>query len=128
MKQKPLSIDIHRRGQHDVHSGGAADCEQHATQAMLVHEEARRLYLLSYLLTGDEVKAKQCFVPGLDEAASDHGVFRSWAHAWARRMIVRRAMRILRMRPALRVEACELTYLDKLFRRLRRLCSLAACV
>lgn len=57
-----------------------------------------RLYLLSFLLTGDEETAEQCFVGGLHMAQQGNPVFREWAESWARRAIVLNALRMVRPR------------------------------
>ena len=54
-----------------------------------------RLYRLSYLLTGDEPLAEQCFLGGLHMAQRGNPVFRNWAEAWARRRIIVDAIRVL---------------------------------
>lgn len=61
------------------------------------HED---LYQLSFLLTADHAKAEQCFVAGLDDAIKANDVFKDWAHSWAKRAIIRNAIRTLRPRPS----------------------------
>jgi len=63
-------------------------------------EEMDGLYQLSYLLTGDDEMAQQCFVAGLEDSVQAHNTFREWAHSWAKRAIIRNAIRILRPQPA----------------------------
>lgn len=58
-------------------------------------EDRARLYLLSFLLTGDRAKAERCFVAGLDLAAEDNAAFRDWAHSWARRIVIHNAFRLI---------------------------------
>ena len=58
------------------------------------------LYQLSYVLTGDEEKAQQCFVAGLEDSARANKVFKDWAHSWAKRVIIKNAVRVLRPQPA----------------------------
>ncbi len=53
------------------------------------------MHLLSFLLTGDLVKAEECFVSGLADCVTGSHVFRSWARSWARRTIVQNAIRML---------------------------------
>ena len=57
-----------------------------------------RLYRLSFLLTGDEAIAEQCFVDSLDLAQDATPVFKEWAAGWARRTIILNAIRIIRPR------------------------------
>ena len=67
----------------------AADFEQIFTEDMSV------FYLLSFLLTGDQYKAEECFVAGIGESANGNRVFKEWARSWARRTIVRSAIRLI---------------------------------
>ena len=57
-------------------------------------ENMNSLYLLALLLTGDQEKAEQCFVAGVADSVSATNVFRQWAHAWAKRAIIRNAVRV----------------------------------
>jgi hypothetical protein len=61
----------------------------------LFQEETQSLYLLSFLLTGNHEKAERCFVEGLDDCIEGNPVFHAWAHSWARRIIVRNALRMI---------------------------------
>lgn len=67
----------------------AADFEQIFTEGMSA------LYLLSFVLTGDREKAEECFVSGVGECARANRVFKEWARSWARRTIVRSAIRLV---------------------------------
>jgi hypothetical protein len=62
--------------------------------------DMNRLYLLSYLLTGDREKAEQCFVSGLEDAVGSNPVFKEWARSWARRVIIQSAVRLIDPRAA----------------------------
>jgi len=42
----------------------------------------------------------QAFVAGVEESVGANGVFRDWAQAWAKRAIVKNAIRALQPRPA----------------------------
>jgi DNA-directed RNA polymerase specialized sigma24 family protein len=57
--------------------------------------DMNRLYRLSFLLTGDEPTAEQCFLGGLQMAQEGNPIFNNWAEAWARRMIILDAIRVL---------------------------------
>ena len=61
----------------------------------LFAEDPNGFYMLSFLLTANHEKAKQCFVAGLDDCVDGNAVFQEWAGRWARRVIVRNAIRIL---------------------------------
>ena len=57
------------------------------------------LYQLSFLLTADPEKAKQCFVAGLEDSVKSNRVFKEWARSWATRAIIQNAIRELKARP-----------------------------
>jgi hypothetical protein len=58
-------------------------------------EEMNSLYLLGLLLTADAGKAEQCFVAGIGDSVEGNPVFRDWARSWARRSIIREAIRMI---------------------------------
>jgi hypothetical protein len=65
----------------------------------IFREDMQNLYALSLLLTADEEKAEQCFVSGLDDCAEGNQVFKEWARSWARRAIIKRAIRLIAPEP-----------------------------
>jgi DNA-directed RNA polymerase specialized sigma24 family protein len=64
----------------------------------IFENDMNRLYLLSFLLTGDHATAEHCFVGGLHIAQEGNHVFKEWADAWARRTIILNAIRMIRPR------------------------------
>jgi hypothetical protein len=58
-------------------------------------EDMNGLYQLSFLLTGDHQKGERCFVAGIEDCAKENRVFKEWARAWAKRVIVENAIREL---------------------------------
>jgi hypothetical protein len=62
-------------------------------------EDMNGLYLLAFLLTADETLAEQCFVGGLEDSQKGNPVFQEWARSWARRMIIQKAIQVIRPRP-----------------------------
>jgi len=73
----------------------------YATQAdfrRVFQEGMNRLYLLSFLLTGERDLAEQCFVSGLKMSSEGNPVFKEWATSWARRTIILTAIRMARPR------------------------------
>jgi DNA-directed RNA polymerase specialized sigma24 family protein len=66
----------------------------------IFQQDMNRLYLLSFLLTGDKAMAERCFIRGLDDSARGNPVFKEWAQAWARRTIIQNAIQMIRPRPA----------------------------
>ena len=63
------------------------------------NEDMESLYVLSFLLTGNQDEAEQCFLEGLDACVNGISVFREWAAVWARRIIIRHALRMTAARP-----------------------------
>lgn len=62
-------------------------------------EEMTDLYSLALMLVADAAKAEQLFVSGLDDCASSNPVFKEWASSWARRTIVKNAVRLIAPQP-----------------------------
>ena len=61
----------------------------------IFEEDLHGLYQLAFLLTGDHQKAEGCFVAGLEDCVKESRVFREWARTWAKRVIVKNAIREL---------------------------------
>jgi DNA-directed RNA polymerase specialized sigma24 family protein len=66
-------------------------------------DDVDHLFTLALLLTADRSRAEQCMVAGLEDCLHANAVFREWAHSWARRTVVKNAVRIIS--PSLRNEA-----------------------
>ncbi len=62
-------------------------------------QEVDSLYQLSYLLTGDHKIAEECFVSALTDCAQANRVFKDFVPSWARRSIVRNAIRAIQPAP-----------------------------
>jgi hypothetical protein len=58
-------------------------------------EDMDSLYLLSFLLTGEDGPAEQCFVPGFESCIVGNPICKQWGRSWTRRMIVVNAIRIV---------------------------------
>lgn len=58
-------------------------------------EDMQSLFLLALVLTADPLEAEQCFVAGLEDCASGNQVFQDWARSWARRVVIKNAIRIV---------------------------------
>jgi hypothetical protein len=56
--------------------------------------DSHGLHLLSILLTADREKAERCFIISPFVCIGGNSVFHEWAHSWARRAIVRNAVRM----------------------------------
>lgn len=65
----------------------------------IFNEEMHSLLLLSILLTADPEKAEQCFVGALEECLHGIDVFMDWARLWARRAIIKRAIKLINPLP-----------------------------
>jgi Bacterial regulatory protein, Fis family len=57
--------------------------------------EMHSLFLLSILLTADIEKAEQCFFNALEECLNGIDVFMEWARLWARRAIIKHAIKLI---------------------------------
>jgi hypothetical protein len=71
---------------------------RYATAADFVeiyNEEMHSLHLLSILLTADLEKAEQCFINALEECLHGMDVFMEWARLWARRAIIKHAIKLI---------------------------------
>ena len=64
----------------------------------IFREDMNSLYLLSFLLTADQL-AEKCFVRGLEDSAKGNPVFKEWAQSWARRTMIQNAIQMIRPRP-----------------------------
>src|SRR5215831_21002533 len=78
---------------------GTAQYATCADFSRIFAEDMKNLYLLALVLTADSEKAEQCFVSGLDDCTSGNQVFREWARSWARRVVIKRAIRMIAPQP-----------------------------
>jgi DNA-directed RNA polymerase specialized sigma24 family protein len=79
--------------------GQLAEYATRADFCKIFEEQMDRLYLLSFLLTANHTKAKQCFLSTLENVTEDTGVFVDFANSWARRTIIQSAIRLLDLGP-----------------------------
>jgi DNA-directed RNA polymerase specialized sigma24 family protein len=89
----PLSIGEAMPEQTHSENVEYASCEDFRK---IFEEDLHGLYQLSFLLTGDPQKAELCFVAGLEDCVKESRVFKEWARTWAKRVIVKNAIRELR--------------------------------
>jgi hypothetical protein len=76
--------------------------EEYATPCDLgriFHARVDELYTLALLLTADQNKAEQCFVAGLEDCLKGNVVFREWAQSWARRVVIKNAIKMVSPEP-----------------------------
>jgi DNA-directed RNA polymerase specialized sigma24 family protein len=90
----PLSIGDEMPNQTHTENAEAryASCEDFRR---IFEEDLRGLYQLAFLLTGDDRRAERCFVTGLEDCVKESPIFREWARTWAKRVIVKTAIREL---------------------------------
>ncbi len=67
----------------------------------IFQEDMGNLYSLALLLTADSEKAEQCFVSGLEHCTEGNLVFKEWARSWARRTIIKGAIRLVALNSTL---------------------------
>jgi DNA-directed RNA polymerase specialized sigma24 family protein len=65
----------------------------------LFTENIDSLYFLAFLLTGDQEKAEQCFVAGLEDSLRPNRVFTDWGHLWAKQAVIKNAVHQLQPHP-----------------------------
>jgi hypothetical protein len=70
----------------------ATTCATGTDCSKILTDEMHSLHLLSFLLTADLNKARQCFARGMGECDEEIGVFMAWARAQARRKILQHAI------------------------------------
>jgi hypothetical protein len=71
---------------------------QHATNeefCRLFTKELKGLYLLSLLLTADSKLAEECVLRSLDDCMNGVAVAVDWAHSWAKRAVIKNAIRLV---------------------------------
>jgi DNA-directed RNA polymerase specialized sigma24 family protein len=61
----------------------------------IFRDDMSSLYMLSYVLTADHDLAEKCFVSGLDDCSTGNRVFKEWARSWARRVVIKDAIRMI---------------------------------
>jgi DNA-directed RNA polymerase specialized sigma24 family protein len=66
----------------------------------IFEEDLKSLYSLSLMLAADHETAERLFVSGLDDCSAGNPVFKEWARSWARRTIIKNAVRLIAPPPA----------------------------
>jgi DNA-directed RNA polymerase specialized sigma24 family protein len=61
----------------------------------LFRQEMDGLYLLAFLLTANPETAEQCFISSLEECMGGVAVNEEWAHSWAKRVVIKNAIRLV---------------------------------
>lgn len=83
------------RGAKHIRSKETSPYATHGDFCRIFEEDMNRLYLLAFLLTGDHSAAEKCFVRGIEDSAKGNPVFKEWAHSWARRTIIQKAIQMI---------------------------------
>jgi DNA-directed RNA polymerase specialized sigma24 family protein len=88
--------------QRQIRTGkdSANECATREDFSRVFTENLNGLYQLAYILTGDDEKAQQCFIAGLEDSVQANNVFKDWALSWAKRTIIKNAIRALQLQPA----------------------------
>src|SRR2546421_12103942 len=71
--------------------GYATDCDF----AEIFTEDLNRLYLIAYLLTGDQGMAEQCILSALESCLKGAPVFSSWGRQWSKRAVIKQAIEMV---------------------------------
>ncbi len=80
---------------HEIAAVAKGDYATSEDFCRLFGNNLKRFYLLSFLLTADPEKAEQCVVSSLDDCVNGFSVFQESSDGWARRVIVRGAVRLI---------------------------------
>jgi len=99
LNRENQSCEMKLRKRKDMAILKSAEYASRGDFCRIFDQQMNSLYLLSFLLTADREKAEQCFVSGLEDSLGGNRVFKEWAHAWARRTIIKNAVRVIEPRP-----------------------------
>ncbi len=86
-------MNLLRKNRNHIYN--ANQCATNEEFCRVFLEDMRHLYLLSFVLTVNHEKAELCFVAGLDDCVKSNPVFRQWASSWAKRRILKNAIRVV---------------------------------
>jgi DNA-directed RNA polymerase specialized sigma24 family protein len=92
---------------------GRNDYATHSDFCAIFLQQLDRLYWLALILTGDELRAEECFHAALDSCVEGSLVFKESAVAWSRRSVIKCAIRFMLpspsspSRPALVANRCD---------------------
>jgi hypothetical protein len=94
-------------------ANGRDDHVAHSDFCDIFLQQLDRLYSLALILTGDELRAEECFLAALDSCVEGSLVFKESAVAWSRRSVIKCAIRFMLpspsspSRPALVANRCD---------------------
>jgi len=72
-----------------------ADYANHADFCDLLRADAKRLYVLAFLLTANHAESEQCFVATVEQAFKEQAVFKEWVRPWVGRRLIENAIQIV---------------------------------
>jgi hypothetical protein len=75
--------------------GKPRESASHAKFCNLFKQEMETLYLLAFLLTASPEMAEQCFISSFEECLEGCAVNDEGAHSWAKRLVIKNAIRLL---------------------------------
>lgn len=84
-----ISLDVVRRADHDPCVATSAFRELFAT-------DMADFYRLAFLIVANSTKAEQCLFAAMNDCVAGNLVAEAWMRTWARRAVVRNAIRIVR--------------------------------
>jgi len=87
--------EVKMLGRQKANQHGSSTYSVAADFCRIFEKDMNRLYLLSFLLTGNHATAEECFVRGLEDATRSNRVFKEWAQGWARRVIIQNAIQMV---------------------------------
>jgi hypothetical protein len=94
----PLTGSIAMANKRDRANGKLVVAVEHASSANFYDvfvSYMNKLYLTAYLLTGDGDMAERCFVAATDTCVNGASVCKGWAQSWARRAIIKNAIKMV---------------------------------
>ena len=82
----------------NLHRSSSKTAASYATEEdfnQLFAAEINDLFRLSFQLTADVKKAEQCLILAMKDCSGARTIFRDFARVWARRMVIRNAIRLV---------------------------------
>lgn len=83
-----VSLSRFKKGTHHDHCATASEFQN------LFATEKREFYCLAFLIITDSAKAEECLVEAMNDCAYGSSVSKEWMRSWARRVVIRSAIRI----------------------------------
>ena len=84
-----VSLSKFKKGAHQDHCATASEFQK------LFATEESEFYRLAFLIIADSVKAEECVTKAMNDCAYGSAVSKEWMRPWARRVVIRNAIRIV---------------------------------